>query len=526
MIRSTPTTLVLLAAFFVAAGASAQDGTPAAEVAADQAVGIFFDQMAAAAEATVRDKEDDARVDRWLWRCAVLSGGTPEVQAALYARLIERAQQRRGGEAEALDHLLALAKAQPGHRRCSLEQRVAFYGSAYEAAPRSQREPLVEPYIELLIESAQQHERAWEIDAALDAQREALSVARSARSPYREVLEDYGRSLAGLARSEQHLEQLRREAATDAQAARSLAVRLAAERSDFAGAIDAADQAGEAELVSLLLLAAQPVQDIEPMQVLAVAEMFRALADDPALDLEVGKLRTLQEAQFYYQHFLFVYGQRDVVRLTAAETAAQLSPRIEALRPEPIRRPAGPWRALAGGITEPRVGNDGNLVYGRHLRVRNSIVYAHRSAFTVPVEVDDSYDFRMAITLTHANEREGMSLYFPIGGRRGGRLVLGDGGDTSCRFEGLDPIERLARFRFPEDRPVAMVLGVHPVPGNSVHLTLTLDGTEVFNWTGPIRNLHVHDRDRPPLHQGNIFRIGAGTTYEFQQLEVRRAAEE
>lgn len=517
---------LLLIGLLWAGVVSAQPDQLAEVRAADAVVGVFFDRASREAGQTLRDQDDDARVDRWLSRCAALSGGRPAVQAAFYRRLMDRASDRRGGEREALGYMLRLFEAQPRHPWCSTDVRTLYYERAYESADRTGRAELAEPYIELLLEVAQGHERAWNIGAAQSAQQRALSVARSTRSPWREVLDDYGRTLSELDRAQRRLAQLQADAGQDPVAARTLAVRLACGRSDFDGAILAAEASGDDDLLARMRYAARPVNDLEPMQALAVAEMFHALADDPALELDRAKLGALQEAGFYFQHFLFCYTARDAVRLRVSLLTESLPVRIAELQPDPIRRPAGPWRNLVNGIAEPRVGNPGNLVNGKHLRVRNNTVYANGSAFTIPARLDESYDLRMAITLTHANNRDGMSLYFPIGARRGGRLILGAGGDDSCRFNGLAPIERLARFRFPEDRPVGMVLGVHPVGGGDVHLTLSLDGTEVFDWTGPIRALNVGDRDRPPRRQGNIFRVGAGTTYEFQQIEVRRAAEE
>ena len=525
MTRTLLFCVAVLLAFISARAAAAQSAMSPQEQAADAWVEMYFDARAQAA-ATTRDTEDDARVDRQLRLATRLARWRPAVESVLYRRLIARAAQRRDGEADALHALRLLAKAQPHHPLCSPQEMRPFFQSAYQSMNRNERTQIAEPYIEVLLIVAQAHERAWEIESALLAQREALSVARSARSPYREVLEDYGRALTDLSRATHRLDQLRARAQHDPELARVLAVRLAVERSDFVGAVEAARVCDDADFAQVLSLAAQPIDQLEPMQVLAVAEMFRAMADDPALEMDRAKLRALQEAHFYYYHFLTVYPLQDVVRLAALEQAEQLTPRLVALRPEPIRRPAGTWRNLVNGIAEPRTGTGGNLVRGQHLRVRNDTVYANVSAFTIPVELDESYDLRMAITLTHANDRNGMTLYFPIGASRGGQLTLGGGGEAGGVFQGLEPIERLDGFRFPEDRSVAMLLGVYPDAKGNVHLTLSLDGTDLFEWTGPIRALHVDDGERPPRSHGNIFRIGAGTTYEFQQIEVRRAAEE
>ncbi len=513
----------------LASGAGAQTDYTARERAADAVVGAFLDKPTQAAAQTPRDTEDDARIDRRLERFTRMSAGEPAIQAALYRRLIDRWAGRRDGQRIALQHQLRLQRAQPKHRWCAPEAMAQRYRLAYEEADRSERTELAEPFIGVLLPLIQRHESLWEIEEALALHREALSVARAARSPYRDVLDDYGRALAELRREAQRLESLRDQQVSGSISpanARALAVRLAAERSDMDGASRAAERAGDDALTAGLHMAARPVETLTPAEALEVAELFAAMADEPALTLDRARLNALQEAQFYYQHYLFLSTDQDVTRLRVVQVSESLTARIDALRPDPIRRPAGPWRNLVNGIAEPRVGNRGNLLRGQHLRVRNNTVYAHETSFTVPVRVDAGYDLRMGITRTHANNRSGMALYFPIGTSSGGRLVLGGGGDDSCRVEGIAPIERLANFRFPEDRTVAMVLGVYPRERGEVHLTLRLDGVLVMDWTGPRRALRVGGGERPPESHGNIFRIDAGTTYEFLQIEVRRAAEE
>lgn len=513
----------------LASGAGAQADATARERAADAVVGAFFDKPTRAAAQTPRDTADDARIDRRLERYARLSAGEPAIQAALYRRLIDRCAGRRDGQLIALQHHLDFQRAQPRHRWCAPEAMAERYRLAYDEADRGERAELAEPFIGVLLPLIQRHESLWELDEALALHREALSVARSARSPYRDVLDDYGRALAGLRREAQRLDALRDQWASgsiSAANARALAVRLAAERSDMPGAARAAERAGDDALAAGLHLASRPVETLTPAEALQVAELFEAMADEPALTLDRARLTALQEAQFYYQHYLFLSTEQDVTRLRVAQVSESLSARIDALRPEPIRRPAGPWRNLVNGIAEPRVGNRGNLIRGQHLRVRNNTVYAHQSSFSVPVRVEAGYDLRMGITRTHANNQSGMALYFPIGASSGGRLVLGNGGEGSCRVEGLAPIERLADFRFPEDRAVAMELGVYPRERGEVRLTLSLDGVLVMDWTGPTRDLRVGGGRQPPESHGNIFRIDAGTTYEFLQIEVRRAAEE
>lgn len=519
--------LIGFGAMAFAAGAQ-QELTPR-ERAADAAVGVFMDKPTQAAAQTTRDPDDDARIDRRLERYARMSAGERAIQAALYRRLIDRAAARRDGQRRALQYQIDLSRAQPRHRWCAARAMAERYRLAYDEGDRAERTEMAEPFVGVLLSLIQRHDARWEIDEALELHREALAVARAARSPYREVLDDYGRVLTSLRREAQRLDAMRAQfenGAISPSNARVLAVRLAAERSDIQGAALAADAADDATLASALRLAAAAVEDLEPAQALAVADTFAAIADDPALTLDRAKLNALQEAQFYYQHYLFLSAEQDVARLGVVQRSEALSPRIAALRPDPIRRPAGPWRSLVGGIAEPRVGNRGNLINGQHLRVRNNTVYAHESSFTVPVRLDAAYDMRMGITRTHANNPSGMALYFPIGAARGGRLVLGVGGENSCRIQGVTVIERLANFRFPEDRTVAMVLGVYPQERGEVHLTLSLDGVVVLDWTGPVNEFNVGGGQQPPQSHGNIFRIDARTTYEFQQIEVRRAAEQ
>lgn len=500
------------------------------EQAADAVVGMFFDRASTASLQTPRDLEDDARVDHWLETCSRFVGDRPAIQAALHRRLIDRASARRGGEVQALERYLAFQKVQPRHRWVSLDERVGYYQRAYDATTRDRetRARLAEPYIEVLLDQAQSQHRSGGLAGAIASVRTATAVARSNDSPYESVLEDYSRTLESLRRESLRLDQLAARVMggnpTPADA-RALALRLAAERSDFAGAVAAADLTGDDDFAQVMRYAALPADELEPMQALAVAELFRAAADDPVLSYEHARLGALMEAEFYYQHFLFGYTGRDVARLQAQDLAQQISQRIDTLRPDPIRRPPGRWATLTNHIAEPRVGHRGNLLEGNHLRVRNNTVYAHQSAFSIPANIHESYDFRMVINRTHANDRRGMSLYFPIGGT-GAHLTLGGGGDDGSRLDRLDqPLNLPNNFRFPEDTQVPLVLAVHRKPGNRVHLVVTLAGRVALDWTGPIRTVAT-DRDRPPRSHGNTFRVGAGTTYEFSQIEVRRAGEE
>lgn len=520
--------LIGFGAMAFAAGAQ-QELTPR-ERAADAAVGVFMDKPTQAATQTTRDPGDDARIDRRLERYARMSAGERAIQAALYRRLIDRAAARRGGQRRALQYQLDLARAQPRHRWCAAGAMAERYRLAYDEGDRAERTELAEPFIGVLLPLIQRHDARWEIDEALELHREALAVARAARSPYREVLDDYGRVLTSLRREAQRLDAMRTQfenGAISPSNARVLAVRLAAERSDIEGAALAADAAGDSALASALRLAAPAVENLEPAQALAVADMFAALADDPALTLDRAKLNALQEAQFYYQHYLFLSAEQDVARLGVVQRSEELSPRIAALRPEPIRRPAGPWRSLVGGIAEPRVGNPGNLVSGQHLRVRNNIVYARASAFTIPVTVDTSYELRMGITRTHPNNEGGLSLYFPLNQQTGARLELAMGQQRRSGIHRLNrPLDLPPDFVLPEDAPVALELLVRQLPGNRVRLVIVLGNRQVLDWSGPISDIAIAGGARPPESHGNVFRIGASTTYEFSPIEIRRAAEE
>jgi len=520
----------LCVAAALAAPASAQMETTPEERAADAVVGIFFDRASASSLQTPRDLEDDARVDHWLATCSRFAGAQPEVQAALHRRLIDRARARRGGEVQALERYLTFQQAQPRHPWMTLDQRVGFYRRAYESVTRDRdaRAQLAEPYIEVLLEQAQARQRSHQLEQAIADVRNATSVARTNDSPYASVLEDYSKALETQRRESQRLDQFAARVMggnpTPADA-RALALRLACERSDFDGAIAAADKTNDDNFAQVMRYAALPADELEPMQALAVAELFRAAAEDPAIANDTARLGALMEAEFYYQHFLFGYTGRDVARLQAQDLAHQITQRIDTLRPDPIRRPPGRWATLTNHIAEPRVGHRGNLLEGNHLRVRNNTVYAHQSAFSIPANLHQSYDFRMVINRTHANDRRGMSLYFPIG-RTGAHLQLGGGGDDGSRLDRLDqPFNLPNNFRFPEDTRVPLELTVHRKPGNRVHLVVTLAGRVALDWTGPIRTVAT-DRDRPPRSHGNTFRVGAGTTYEFSQIEVRRAGEE
>jgi len=491
---------------------------------------IYQTLLAARSEAalsTTRDADDKVEIER-LISFARVAGGRPELQARLYFQAEQLATSCRDGEGIAVIISQHFRTAQPLHRWCNDTHQLALYEKWYARADREDRKAMSEDYIVLLLAQSVALERTLAFDEALALNRTALSVARAADSVYKPLFEQRGRDLSQLRRHSQRLDQLLARLADgslDQASARELAMWLAAERSDFAGALAAAQSAGDERLVELVTLASLPASELEAGDALAVAQWFIDMAEDDALPHDRARLGALYEARFYYHHYLKIHPEQDVLRLRVLEIALGLTDKLTALEPDPPHRPAGPWRSLLGGIREPRTGDPGNLVGGNHLRVRNNTVYAHKSAFTVPVVADDDYEFRMAITRTHANDVDGFSFYFPIGDK-GGWMLLAGGGDEGSYLRGVQRFEELDGFRFPEDTPVAMVVTVHRSDQHVVHITLQLDNVTIMDWAGPIQELEVPERYGPPEHHGNIFRVSAGTTYEFQHLEYRRAEEE
>lgn len=370
-------------------------------------------------------------------------------------------------------------------------------------------------------------EAAWQIDEASRLLREAERVARDTNSPYEEVLRQEQRRLVTLGRYGQQLEQQQRqlERRDDPAIARAVAIRLAVERHDFENALRYAQMSGDADLLRQIDLAGKDASLLEPADSLMLAQWYTDLAKGEILNFDRARMQACCEARFYAHEFLNRYEKHDVIRLRAEEILGELDGRIALLEPEPLLRPAGAWRELLSAVIPPRANAPGSMVRGQHLRVRNNTLYLHESAAAIPAIVPREYQLRFAASLTHANDRKEMTVYFPIGSR-GGRLTLGAGGEKSCQIAGAGTIEAMGHFIFPEDRPIAFLMTVRELDGGQVKLCLQAEGTDVFEWTGSAAALQAAGGQGPPARLGNGFVFDCGTTYEITQLAVRRAAAE
>ncbi|MEM1353799.1 MAG: hypothetical protein AAGC44_06435 [Planctomycetota bacterium] len=416
-----------------------------------------------------------------------------------------------------------LSRLSPRHEAVS-PKRMAGYGENwYRAASSGQKPAAGEARIEALLAAAALAERRGEMTQGIELLRDAMRVARDIDSPYEKILELEQRRLTGLSRYQQQLDSLGRqlERRADNRTATQAAIRFAIERQDFAKALSFAELVSEPELTQTLTLAAADIDTIEPSEAFALSEWFLDQAKGQALTNDHARLLACYEARFYVHEFLDRYAKRDVLRLRAQQVADELHLRIAELEPEPLRRPAGAWVDLISAVTPPRANLPGSLVRGQHLRVRNSTLYLNASAAAIPAQVPSAYDLRFTVNRTHAHDRAGMSIYFPLS-QGGGLLQLGSGGEDSCRLENAEVAHDLKNFRFPEDTRVSFFLSVRESGHGQATVTLLAEGREVIAWTGPAGQLRAGDA--PPTRIGRGIVVSCGTSYEITGLAYRRSA--
>lgn len=413
------------------------------------------------------------------------------------------------------------------HGQVGAQQMADYCASWARSASPSEKPGVLEMQIEWLLIAAADAERRGDASLAVNLLREAERVARSADSPYEDVLGDEQRRVSIAARYDQQLDnlamQLQRRA--DPGVAKQAAVRFAIERSDFDSALRFARASGDEELLRQVTLASADAAGLVPADALGLCQWFKDQADGGVVSSDPAKLRAYHEARFYAYIFLNSYEKMDVIRLRAGEIIAELDAKILDLHPPALVRPAGAWRDLLSAVVPPRANRPGSMVWGQHLRVRNATLFLHQTAAAIPANPPGEYELRFSANRTHASERGGMSVYFPVGDA-GGLLSLGIGGENSCNISGAGSFEQMQNFVFPEDRPVAFVLTVRERPGGRVSLRCSVEGREMLDWTGPIAALGGAAGSRPPERIGRGFVFGCRTTYEITNLGYRRAGAE
>lgn len=497
--------------------------TPPA-VQAERTVAALTRTRAARAERSRELDDDRALRDQVLSYGRLMSWSRP-MESACLARVLAMDTvdpQHADWQVDASRRLMRVA---PGHAAVSPERMVTYTDNWYRAASSAERPVAGEAHIEALIVASAQAERRGEMTQGIVLLRDAQRVAREVNSPYAKILEDEQRRLAGLSRYDQQLDNLQRqlERRSDARTASTAAIRFAIERLDYDTALSLAEQAEDPVLVHQLALASGDAAALEPVDALGLSQWFLDQAKGPALSYDHARLLACYEARFYAHCFLNSYPKRDVLRLRGQEIADELDERIGQLEPPAVRRPAGSWHDLLSAVIAPRANQPGSLVGGEHLRVRNNTLYLNASVAAIGADVPAEYELRFTVTRTHANDRNGMSLRFPVGDG-GGLVVLGDGGEGACRLEKAAVAKALEGFRFPEDTAVSFVLSVRERGSSRVSVKLYAEGREVIDWTGSKGQLSAGEA--PPKRIGRGLVISCGTSYEITNLAYRRAAAE
>lgn len=413
------------------------------------------------------------------------------------------------------------------HGLVGAEQMAGYCGAWARSAGPAEKPGVQEMHIEWLLTAAAEAERRGDASSAVNLLRDAERVARSAGSPYEDVLRDEQRRVSTAVRYEQQLDNLAKqlERRADPGVAKQAAVRFAIERNDYASALRFAEVSGDEELLRQVTLASANAAGLEPADALGLSQWFKDQADTGVVSSDIAKLRAYREARFYAYTFLNSYEKMDVIRLRAGEIVAELDTKIADLQPPVLIRPAGAWRDLLPAVIPPRSNRPGSMVWGQHLRVRNATLFLHQTAAAIPANPPGEYELRFSANLTHANDRGGMTVYFPVG-NTGGLMSLGGGGQNSCNISGAGSFEPMQNFVFPEDRPVAFLLTVRERPGGQVSLRCHVEGREMLDWTGPIAALRGAAGSKPPDRIGRGFVFGCSTTYEITNLAYRRAGAE
>lgn len=365
------------------------------------------------------DGEDDLALLDELMSVAEQIADEPGIQGVIYIESITLAA--RGGDIESmLEAADLLETIYPGHEAASNENLLNLAARAYRDAPRTGRERVGEPYLELLLSEAEAQAEAEDYRQAILHMRQASSVARSIESdlsPKIDARLDRYTLAYSLANRIELLTSAIEKNPKNKPAAKELVDLLLIKRNDPSAAKAYVDLVGDPNLSELVGLCARRVDESTAAQAVRVGDWYVGLSRDQSDEYAEPMLR---RARAWYARFFETYPRQDTlaVRVRSMDelAAGRLDRIVDARGPavEETADAAGEWIDLLAEPYDPT-----QHIRGREdrLKVKDGEIAIEYAGFTVPLKPGSAYEIRCTVTVNRVRleKRSAFSVSVPIG---------------------------------------------------------------------------------------------------------------
>jgi len=513
--RPTTTALLLTACSMLATPALSQAAQPVDEDDREQFDALFKDKLERT-QAT-RSTDDDRALAQEMFDLAAQVPDSPGVQRLLYVQAIPLASV--GGDIDlAICAANRLETLWPGHEAADPGSLLEAAARAYRDADRDERPAIAEPYLGLLLSSADQAVEADDLERAGTLCRQANPVARAVDSDQRQLIEDRLARLSEASAVINRIDMLCASLDKNPQnkpAAKEVVELLIVHRDDPAAAARYAPLADDPELAEVVAMCAAGVDAAGAPAALRVGDWYLALADEQD-DARAESL--LRQAQRWYDRFLEVYPRDDALAQRVRSMRQVVEGRAQRIAEARRAAMRGRWIDLIGTAFDPRLHTLGET----ELNLRRGEVRLDRGAFVLPVAPRGDYELRVGVTLTQPSA--GLVVNLPLA-NTAATVTFAGLDNTMNAIDGLDEVDFAKANLNRPGRRIELLFQAKVTDDNQLAIALLVNGQESLKWQGPAGDVRPNEEHTPPEHHGRVLMFKAAGEATFHRIELKERAE-
>lgn len=442
-----------------------------------------------------RSTADDLTLAQEMMALAKASPDDPGVQCLLYIETIPLAAS--GSDIPLMSEAIALLEELwPGHEAASVENQLDLSSRAYRAVPRSERGPVGEAYIKLLMGLVKQSKERGDLDEAINIGQLANTIARTIDSDQRErVVQELKRlsNESALIERIQRLSDSVNKNPQNSPAAIELVELLLKKRNDPAAALPYVDSTDDEELIDLVNHAAKGVDHASAAVAMRVGDWYRILAESEQ-DLEAEVL--LSTARVWYARFFTLYTRQDALAKRVETMDQNTAFRLDVIHEKLGIRKETDWLDLIKDRFDPE-----QHAKSGEVRVKDNQLQCEPSSLLFPAATNASYEFEVSFKVVKHDETDMPMIFLLPAGDRFVRIRY--------RYTGaliLSSDLEEVRHTDPErgnDLGKTRKLNFQIIfDEEEAQVAVLLDGEQVMEWEGAFADLP--DRETLELPEGMV----------------------
>ncbi|MEM9413867.1 MAG: hypothetical protein AAGA29_00130 [Planctomycetota bacterium] len=497
---------LMAAGLFYAAPIAAQDETTPED---QGVVDAFFRDKITAVRRT-RGTEDDALLIAEMVEKAREVPDSPGVQRRIYETAIELGMST-GAYLPAIGAAVQLQKDFPDAVMATDEALLGYYAEAYRETLRAERAEIAEPYLALMVRQAEEAEAAGNAESAQRLYREALSIARSVRSPLEDSLAASMERINAAAQIEGRIRALTSALEINdrnTSAARELTMLLVLHRKDLPAAAEVVGLTQDPDLIDAVTMGAGGPDAADAAEALRVADWYFGLADQEPEMVEY----LLGEAAVYYDRFLDTYPREDALSGWVEKRREDAQNQLDEIRSAAERLTRGEWRSVIEQIDPER-----HAILNAPT-VRNGQLSVANSGFVIPFQPEGNYDLRIQFRFDRGED--GIVFYLPLGESDGAVYQYSRWDHSRIQIDGVERTQEKG-FMLTRGRVVELGIEVRVLREGYASIVGYVDGDVCIRWVGSIEDLVVGDNYTPSERHGNAIAVRCGGRFTFRSIEVR-----